>query len=48
MPFADLGIRAIPLIDADPAVLMLVWPEGGAASLVEDLALLARANYPAD
>ena len=47
MPFAHLGIRAIPLIDADPAVLMLVWPEGAATPMVEDLVLLARANYPA-
>jgi DNA-binding transcriptional LysR family regulator len=42
VPFAHLGIRAIPLIDADPAVLMLVWPEGAATPLVEDLVLLAR------
>ena len=47
VPFAHLGIRAIPLIDADPAVLMLVWPEGAATPMVEDLVLLARANYPA-
>ena len=43
VPFAHLGIKAIPLIDAEPAVLMLVWPEGGAAPLVEQLVETARA-----
>ncbi|MGH2883284.1 MAG: hypothetical protein ACRDPA_11400, partial [Solirubrobacteraceae bacterium] len=51
VPFHHLGIRAIPLVDAAPAVLMLVWPEGAATPLVEDLAALAReihaAGYPA-
>jgi DNA-binding transcriptional LysR family regulator len=42
VPFAHLGIRAIPLIDAEPAVLTLVWPEGAATPLVADLAALAR------
>lgn len=42
VPFADLGIRAIPLLDAAPAVLTLVWPDGAATPLVEDLAALAR------
>src|ERR1700761_7222500 len=42
VPFAHLGIRAIPLVDAEPAVLTLVWPEGAATRLVEDLAGLAR------
>jgi DNA-binding transcriptional LysR family regulator len=42
VPFHHLGIRAIPLIDAEPAVLTLVWPEGAATPLVEDLVLLAR------
>jgi DNA-binding transcriptional LysR family regulator len=42
VPFAHLGIRAIPLIDAEPAVLTLVWPEGAATPLVEDLAEIAR------
>jgi DNA-binding transcriptional LysR family regulator len=42
VPFEHLGIRAIPLLDADPAVLMLVWPEGSATRLVADLAELAR------
>jgi DNA-binding transcriptional LysR family regulator len=42
VPFAHLGIRAIPLTDAEPAVLTLVWPEGAAIPLVEDLAVLAR------
>jgi DNA-binding transcriptional LysR family regulator len=45
VPFAHLGIRAIPLIDAEPAVLTLVWPEGGATPLVADLAILARGVY---
>jgi LysR substrate binding domain len=42
VPFAHLGIRAIPLLDAAPAVLTLVWPDGAATPLVEDLAALAR------
>jgi DNA-binding transcriptional LysR family regulator len=42
VPFAHLGIRAIPLIDAEPAVLTLVWPEGAATPLVEELAEVAR------
>jgi hypothetical protein len=45
VPFAHLGIRAIPLVDAEPAVLTLVWPEGAATRLVEDLAGLARVLY---
>jgi DNA-binding transcriptional LysR family regulator len=42
VPYAHLGVRAIPLIDAEPAVLTLVWPEGRAHHLVEDLAGIAR------
>jgi DNA-binding transcriptional LysR family regulator len=42
VPYAHLGIRAIPLIDARRAVLELVWPEGPAPPLVEDLVELAR------
>jgi DNA-binding transcriptional LysR family regulator len=42
VPFAHLGIRAIPLVDAAPAVLTLVWPEGGATPLVQDLVDQAR------
>lgn len=42
VPFEHLGIRAIPLTDAEPAVLTLVWPEGAATPLVEDLVRLAR------
>jgi DNA-binding transcriptional LysR family regulator len=45
IPFAHLGIRAIPLIDAEPAELMLVWPEGAATPLVEDLVALARETH---
>jgi DNA-binding transcriptional LysR family regulator len=45
VPFAHLGIRAIPLIDAEPAVLMLVWPDGATTRLVSDLAELARVVY---
>jgi DNA-binding transcriptional LysR family regulator len=45
VPFAHLGIRAIPLIDAEPAVLMLVWPDGAATRLVADLVALARVVY---
>jgi len=42
VPYHHLGIRAIPLIDAEPAVLELVWPEGAPAPLVEELVELAR------
>jgi DNA-binding transcriptional LysR family regulator len=42
VPYAHLGIRAVPLIDARPAVLELVWPEGAATPLVEELVELAR------
>jgi len=42
VPYAHLGIRAIPLVDARPAVLELVWPEGAATPLVRALAELAR------
>jgi DNA-binding transcriptional LysR family regulator len=42
VPYAHLGIRAIPLIDARPAVLELVWPDGAVPPLVEDLIELAR------
>ena len=42
VPFAHLGIRAIPLVDAAPATLTLVWPERAAIPLVQQLADLAR------
>jgi hypothetical protein len=42
VPFEHLGIRAIRLVDAQPAVLTLVWPEVGATPLVGDLVDLAR------
>jgi len=42
VPFAYLGIRAIPLVDADPAVLTLVWPQGAITPLVGELAETAR------
>jgi DNA-binding transcriptional LysR family regulator len=45
VPFAHLGIRAIPLIDAAPAVLTLVWAEGAATPLVQELADLAGRLY---
>jgi DNA-binding transcriptional LysR family regulator len=45
VPFAHLGIRAIRLIDVEPAVLTLVWPEGTAPPLVEDLVELARTVF---
>ena len=50
VPFAHLGIRAIPLLDAAPAVLQLVWPEGAATPLVRDLVALAREvhDFPVD
>jgi DNA-binding transcriptional LysR family regulator len=43
VPYVHLGIKAIPLIDADPAVLMLVWPDGAATPLVAELVQTARA-----
>ncbi len=42
VPFAHLGIRAIPLVDARPAVLTLVWPDGTPKPLVAELAETAR------
>jgi DNA-binding transcriptional LysR family regulator len=45
VPFAHLGIRAIPLIDAAPAVLTLVWPDGAATPLVAALSEIAREIY---
>jgi DNA-binding transcriptional LysR family regulator len=42
VPFAHLGIKAIPLIDAEPAVLVLVWPKGRATPLVAELVETAR------
>jgi DNA-binding transcriptional LysR family regulator len=48
VPFHHLGIRAIPLVDAEPAVLTLVWPQGAATPLVAELAELARRMYEAD
>jgi DNA-binding transcriptional LysR family regulator len=41
VPYAHLGIKAIPLVDAEPAVLTLVWLEGHAHRLVEDLSRIA-------
>ncbi|MBV9474191.1 MAG: LysR family transcriptional regulator substrate-binding protein, partial [Solirubrobacterales bacterium] len=41
VPYAHLGIRAVPLVGAEPAVLTLVWPEGRAHHLVADLARIA-------
>jgi len=48
VPFHDLGIRAIRLVDAEPAVLTLVWPRGGATPLVAELAEMARRMYEPD
>jgi DNA-binding transcriptional LysR family regulator len=48
VPYAHLGIRAIPLIDAPPAVLELVWPEGIPTPLVEALVTLAREGLRAE
>jgi DNA-binding transcriptional LysR family regulator len=48
VPFGHLGIKAIPLIDADPAVLTLVWPRGAATPLVADLAAMAHEMYESD
>jgi len=42
VPYAHLGIRSIPLIDAEPAVMNLVWAQGEAPPLIEDLVVLAR------
>lgn len=40
--FHQLGIRSIPIIDADPAELTLVWPETTSSPLVQDLVAIAR------
>lgn len=48
VPFAHLGISAIPLTDAEPAVLELVWPEGAATPLVKALIELARVGSEQD
>jgi DNA-binding transcriptional LysR family regulator len=48
VPFAHLGIRAIPLTDAEPAVLELVWPDGAATPLVTALVELARVGSEHD
>jgi hypothetical protein len=48
VPFAHLGIRAIPLVDADPAVLTMVWPAGAATPLVAELADTAREMFEQD
>lgn len=42
IPFAHLGIKAIPLIGAEPAELTLVWPQNAANPLVDELVALAR------
>jgi DNA-binding transcriptional LysR family regulator len=42
VPFVHLGIRAIPLVDAAPAVMVVVWPDGPTNPLVAQLAELAR------
>lgn len=41
VPYAHLGIRAIPLVGAEPAVLTLVWPEGRSHRRVADLGRIA-------
>jgi DNA-binding transcriptional LysR family regulator len=41
-PYAHLGIRAVPLLGAEPAVLTLVWSEGRPHPVVAELALIAR------
>jgi len=48
VPFAHLGISAIPLVDAEPAVLELVWPQGAATPLVTALVELARVGSEHD
>jgi DNA-binding transcriptional LysR family regulator len=42
LPFGPLGIKAIPLLDADPAVLHLVWRASAVPPLLERLLVLAR------
>jgi DNA-binding transcriptional LysR family regulator len=42
LPFHQLGIRSIPIVDADPAELVLVWREMASSPLVDDLVTLAR------
>lgn len=42
LPFGPLGIKAIPLVDADPAILHLVWRASAVPHLLERLLTLAR------
>jgi DNA-binding transcriptional LysR family regulator len=42
LPFGPLGIKAIPLLDADPAVLHLVWRGAAVAPLLDRLLTVAR------
>jgi DNA-binding transcriptional LysR family regulator len=42
IPFAHLGIKAIPLIDTEPAALTLVWPQDASNPLVEELVAIAN------
>jgi DNA-binding transcriptional LysR family regulator len=46
-PFGPLGIKAIPLVDAEPVPLALVWPQDAGNPLVADLAALACEVYEA-
>jgi DNA-binding transcriptional LysR family regulator len=46
LPFHQLGIKSIPILDADPVALTLVWPEVNTAPLVRDLVAIARELTP--
>jgi DNA-binding transcriptional LysR family regulator len=48
LPFGPLGIKAIPLVDADPAVLQLVWREVAVTPLLDKLIALARESAGSD
>jgi DNA-binding transcriptional LysR family regulator len=41
-PFHQLGIKSIPILDAKPVALTLVWPELTTAPLVRDLVAIAQ------
>lgn len=46
LPFGPLGIKAIPLADAEPAVLNLVWRAAAVAPLLDRLLTVAQETTP--
>jgi DNA-binding transcriptional LysR family regulator len=46
--FTHLGLQAIPLVDAAPALLTIVWPDDVSNPLVDQLAVIARQAFEND